>query len=227
MRHRRHTRRLNRTMEHRKALRRNMAQSLFEHGFLTTTVPKAKNLQPFAERLITMAVGVRKRLEADDPAGALRARRRIEALLTDRSYVPEDQRTAYAEMSDAARARSMRMTSGRRHRTGEPRGRLAFTGASIVRRLIETVAPRFEERPGGYTRLIRLPKPRLGDGAMQARLQFVGDEVPPMSVTKPRTSARKRRADSRYGFAVKVAKGWGKARSTAGASAADAVEPAV
>ena len=56
MRHRIHFRRFNRTMEHRKAMRRNMAQNLFEHGQIRTTLTKAKDLRPFVERIITMAV---------------------------------------------------------------------------------------------------------------------------------------------------------------------------
>ena len=204
------------------ALRRNMAQSLIEHGFLTTTLAKAKNLQPFVERLITIALRSRKSSAASDPAGALRARRIIEKVLVDRSFVPADHQADYNAMSDAMRAKTMRMASGRRHRTGEPRGRLAFTGASIVRRLLEDVAPRFTDRPGGYTRLIRLPSVRLGDASPQARLQLVGGEEPPMSVTKPKKSARHRRSDSRYAFAGKVLKSRAKGRPAQTAERAEA-----
>ncbi len=55
MRHLVARRKLNRTSEHRGALRRNMAQSLFEHGQITTTLAKAKDLRPFVEQLITLA----------------------------------------------------------------------------------------------------------------------------------------------------------------------------
>ncbi|MCH8829123.1 MAG: hypothetical protein IID45_06050, partial [Planctomycetes bacterium] len=61
--------------------------------------------------------------------------------------------------------KTLRMASGRRYRTGEPKGRLDFTAESVTHRLLFTVAPRFEDRPGGYTRLIRLPRRRLGDAA--------------------------------------------------------------
>ena len=60
MRHRIHHRKLNRTSEHRRALRRNLAQSLVEHGRVTTTLAKAKDVQPFVERLVTLAVKLRK-----------------------------------------------------------------------------------------------------------------------------------------------------------------------
>lgn len=208
MRHRIHQRKLNRTSEHRAAMMRNMAQSLFEHGQITTTIPKAKNLRPFVERLVTLAVKTRKMTAASDKAGALRARRSIHKLLSDRGIVPKDHRAAYEGMSDAQRAKTMRMQSGRRHRTGEPKGRLAFTAESVTHRLIETVAPRYEERPGGYTRLVRLAKKRIGDAAQLAVVQLVGDEEAPTSLTKPARSARRRRADARYSMAVKRAKSW-------------------
>lgn len=208
MRHRIRHRKLNRTSSHRKALHRNLAQSLIEHGRVTTTAPKACDLRPFFDRLVTLAVKVRKRRAANDDAGALRARRSIHRLLGDRSLVPKDYQDTYTGMSDAARARTMRMASGRRHRTGEPKGRLVFTGESVTHRLIETVASRLENRPGGYTRMIRLAKRRLGDNAPLAMVQIVGDEEAPTSLTKPRISTRRRQADARYAMAVKLAKGW-------------------
>lgn len=202
MRHRRdHRRSLSRTSEHRLALRRNMAQNLFEHGSITTTLPKAKNLRPFAERLIKLAVQVRQ-LAASDPARSLGARRRLHAMLAERSVIPAEHRDAYNAMSDAHRKQSLQMASGRRYRTGEPKGRLAFTGESINQRLIEKVAARFGDRPGGYTRIIRLSDWRVGDSAPLAVIQLVGDETPPGAVAKPKRSARRRKADARYSFAA-------------------------
>lgn len=225
MRHRVHHRKLNRTSEHRLALRRNLAQSLVEHGRVTTTLPKAKDMQPFVERLITLAVKLRKLGASGDAAGALRARRSIHRLLGDRSIIPAEHREAYNGMSDAGRARTLRMASGRRYRTGEPRGRLDFTAESVSHRLIETVAPKFEDRPGGYTRLIRLAKPRLGDDAARAIVQLLGDEDAPVSLTKAKKTARRKRADARYSFAIKSAKAWtGRGRSK-GKAEADKPEP--
>ena len=208
MRHRIKYRKLNRTSEHRKALRRNMAQNLIEHGQITTTLAKAKDIQPFFERLVTLAIKARSRVAADDPAGALRARRCIHRLLGDRGMIPKNHLEAYAGMSNAARAKSLRMASGRRYRTGEPRGRLTFTAQAVTYRLIETIAPRFEDRPGGYTRLIRLPQRRIGDSSKLATVQLVGDEEAPASLTKAERSARRRRADARYAMAIRLAKSW-------------------
>ncbi len=215
MRHRIHHKKLNRTSEHRAALHRQLAQSLFEHGQVKTTLPKAKDVQPFCEKLITLAVKVVKRSAAADQAGALSARRRIYRMLGDRCLIPAEHQGDYDAMSDAARAKTLRMASGRRYRTGEPKGRLAFTAESVMHRLIEKVAPKFEDRPGGYTRVIRLAKPRLGDNAPRAVLQLVGDETSPGPLTKPTASARRRRASVRYAFAIQESKSWGaKGRSS-------------
>ncbi|MDB5325852.1 MAG: rplQ [Phycisphaerales bacterium] len=73
-------RQLSRDTEHRIALRRNMAQSLFEHGKIKTTLPKAKEVQGFVEKLITLA---RK--------NTLTARRRVIAQLNDRRVTDENQ----------------------------------------------------------------------------------------------------------------------------------------
>jgi large subunit ribosomal protein L17 len=208
MRHRISKKKLNRTSSHRRAMQRNLAQSLFEHGQVRTTLPKAKDIRPFAERLITLAKKAR--------GGSLTARRQIHKLLSDRSAVPAEHRETYDSMSNAKRAAALRAVSGRRYRTGQPKGRLAFTGESVIHRLINTIAPRYEDRPGGYTRLIRLPDPRLGDHGPQAIVQLVGEEKSPGAVAKPVKTARARRADSRYSLAVKLARSKGKERKTKG-----------
>lgn len=206
MRHRIHFRRLNRTAEHRWALRRNLAQSLFEHGSITTTLPKAKTLQPFAEKLITMAVRAHQAKKAGKRHDELAARRSIEQLMGDRIMIPKEHRSDYESMSDAARAKTLRMPTGRRHRTGEAKGRLAFTADSVTRRLIEGIAPNFVDRPGGYTRIVRTASRRIGDASPLAVLQLVGKEESPGSLAKPEKGARRRKADSRYGMAIKLSK---------------------
>ncbi len=225
MRHRIHHRKLNRTSEHRKALLRNMAQNLIEHGQITTTLPKAKTLRPFFEKLLTLAVRARKYTAADDAAGALRARRALHKVLGDRSLIPKEHRDAYDGMSMAHRNKSVRMPNSRRYRTGQPKGRLSFTAESVTHRLIETIAPRFEDHPGGYTRLVRLPKRRIGDCAPLAVLQLIGEEEAPVSLTKPGKSARRRRADARYAMAGRTAKSWADKGRAADEQAAAKPEP--
>ncbi len=189
-------------------MQRNLAQSLIEHGQVKTTLAKAKDIKPFVEKLITLAVKVRTAAAASDNAASLRARRAIHSILGDRGIIPKAHREAYDVMTDAARAKTMRMASGRRHRTGEPRGRLAFTAESVTHRLIETIAAKYEDRQGGYTRLIHLSEKRIGDSSELAIVQLVGDEEAPTSLTKPQRSARRRRTDARYALAIRSAKKW-------------------
>lgn len=204
MRHRLAFRKLGRTMEHRKALRRNQAQSLFEHGQITTTLQKAKDLRPFAERMITLAKKARQ--------GDLAARRRLQRLLTERFFIPVEHQGEYDDMSNAGRRAVRRSRSGRHYRTGEGKGSLSFTVMAISHRLINEIAERYEDRQGGYTRIIRLAKTRVGDQGAQAILQLVGEEEVPSNVPKPAKSARRRRIDARYAAVVKS----GKKGQTAG-----------
>jgi len=190
-----------------------MAQNLIEHGSITTTVAKAKNLRPYFEKLVTLAIKARRAAAKGDKAGALQARRLIHAMISDRAIIPQAHREAYEGMSDAARGKSLRMSGGRRHRTGDPKGRLAFTAESVTHRLIEKVAPKFENRRGGYTRMVPLPTWRVGDGSMLAEVQMVGDEQAPTSLSKPKRSARSRRTEARYAHAAKLAKTWGATKS--------------
>ncbi len=198
MKHRVKSRKLNRTPSHHKAMQRNMAQSLIQHGKIRTTVQKAKDLRPFIEKLVTLARSAKQ--------GSITARRQIHKLLSDRSFVPADRQADYDDLSMAKRRRTLRAPSGRRYRTGQPKGKLAFTGESVTHRLINTIADRYSDRPGGYTRLIKLAQRRIGDGGELAILQFVGDEEAPGTLTKPGKTSRKLRADSRYALAVKLAK---------------------
>jgi len=127
MRHRVKGNQLSRTSSHRNAMIRNMAVSLIVHERITTTVPKAKNLRPVVEKLITLA-------------GEASVHRR---------------RLAFARLRDRA----------------------------AVSKLFDVLGPRFKERPGGYTRILKLAKPRLGDNGQRALIEFV--ERTPEAVEEP------------------------------------------
>ncbi|MBL1218657.1 MAG: 50S ribosomal protein L17 [Planctomycetes bacterium] len=144
MRHRVHGYKLNRDTEHRTAMFRNLAAGLFEHGQIETTHAKAKAVQPFAEKLITLA----KR-------GDLHARRRVVALLRDRIMCDDAEQITRDRYGDVTK------------------------GPKLVRHLFDNVAPKFSERNGGYTRIIKLSKRRIGDGSDLVLLQLVGDEEGP------------------------------------------------
>ena len=119
MRHRVHGRKLGRTSAHREAMFRNQLTALITHERITTTLAKAKELRPLAERMVTLA-----------RTGTLANRRRVMQTLTDKT---------------------------------------------IAKRLFDDVAPRFANRPGGYTRIVRIGR-RRGDNAELAIIEFVDYE---------------------------------------------------
>ena len=164
MRHRVQGRKLNRTTAHRRALRRNLVQSLIEHGEIRTTLVKAKEVRAFAERLVGLALD-----------GGLPARQRAIALLCDRQIIPAEHREEYDRLSDAKRAKVLRSRSGRRYRASTTRAGVKFTAESVVHKLFADVAPRFAERDGGYTRIVKLG-PRQGDAAPMVLLELVDYE---------------------------------------------------
>ena len=142
MRHRVAHRKLNRTSAHRRALRRSLVSNLIEHESIVTTLPKAKTVKAFAEKLITLA----KR-------DTLAARRRAIAMLNERRIADED-----AEQK------------------------------TIITKLFKILGPRFTDRPGGYTRIVRLSQRRLGDGSTRAVFQFVDQAIASTGVRARRTT---------------------------------------
>jgi large subunit ribosomal protein L17 len=116
MRHRISGRKLNRTSAHRQAMFANMAAALLKHEQISTTLPKAKDLRPYVERLITLG----KR-------GGLHARRQALAVLKD---------------------------------------------AKLTDKLFTTIAERYKERQGGYTRVLKAGF-RFGDAAPAAVIELV------------------------------------------------------
>ena len=136
MRHRVAHRKLGRVTEHRISMLRNQATALLLHEHLTTTVPKAKELRPFVERIITVAKRGLKAGVAN--AKELNARRLVMRDLQDRD---------------------------------------------VVSKLFDTLAPRFAERAGGYTRLMRVGF-RKGDAAEMALVELVGSEFNPRAAAE-------------------------------------------
>jgi large subunit ribosomal protein L17 len=133
---------LNRTSSHRVALRRNLAASLFEHETISTTMPKAKHVKSFVEKLITLA-----------KKGDLAARRRAISLLGNRNIVEE--------------------VDGEVKKKG-----------TVIGKLFSEIGPRYLDRAGGYTRIIKTAKVRLGDNSQLVLLQLVGQESKPEATEK-------------------------------------------
>ena len=120
MRHGNAHRKLNRTAEHRRAMFANMAAALIKHEQIVTTLPKAKDLRPIVEKLVTLA----KR-------GDLHARRQAIAQIRD---------------------------------------------VDMVKKLFAVIGPRYKERAGGYTRVLKAGF-RHGDSAPRAVIEFVERDV--------------------------------------------------
>lgn len=194
MRHRLAGRHLARTPAHHKAMRRNMAQSLFQYGEIETTLIKAKEIRPFVERLITLA-----------RRNTLHARQRVIALLGDRAALSKEEQEKYEAMSRAERARVLANRSGRRHRTGQVpaaynKNKYPFVAKSVVHRLFTEIAPRYKDRPGGYTRIVRLAKHRIGDNSDLAILQLVGNEEAVTASTRKSAMPRRQKAAERIRY---------------------------
>jgi len=149
MRHRVAGRRLGRTMEHRLAMRRNMVASLFQHETISTTIEKAKEVKPFAEKMITLA-----------KKGTLPARRRAIAMLGNRDIV---------DFKDGQAVRK----------------------GTVIGKLFSELGPRYLDRPGGYTRIIRLSLRRLGDNGQLVLLQLIGADESEKKHVRKRRSRKK------------------------------------
>ena len=199
MRHRIYGKQLNRTSAPRTAMMRNMAAGLFEHGQIETTLPKAKAVQGFAEKLITIA-----------KTKSLHSRRQLESKINDRNIfawaddpqVPEERKeNAIFAAPDASEIK--------RNRFGDLK-----KSPRLIEHLLQKVAPMFEGRDGGYTRIVKLDKHRLGDGSDLVLVMLVGNEDGPQ--IGGGVSGRRRQADKRTAFAEKLA---GSMTSTATAEA--------
>jgi large subunit ribosomal protein L17 len=145
MRHRVGHRKLGRVTDHRIAMLRSQAERLIRYEHIQTTVPKAKELRPFVERIITIAK--RGLAQGDTNGGALHARRLVQQDLQDRE---------------------------------------------VVSKLFDTIAPRFETRPGGYTRILRLGY-RRGDSAEVAQIELIGSEFNPNAETDKGAAAEEKK----------------------------------
>ena len=140
MRHQKKGRKLGRNSPHRTSMKRNMLMSLFSHERITTTIPKAKELRPYVERLITLA---KRGVATGDKIKSLHARRLIIARLGP---------VAKVELLD---------------KKGEA------TGITVIEKLFNDLALRFRDREGGYTRILKLTKRRLGDAGETAIIELL------------------------------------------------------
>ena len=165
MRHLKAHRKLGRTTEHRISMLRNLATSLINsrEDRIITTLPKAKELRPFVEKAITLSRRAAS-LDGDaSEAGGLHLRRQAAAFFHSGNY--------------------RRAIATRRGHTLPPR----TAGVAAVRRLFDELGERFKDRPGGYTRIIKMGR-RTGDGAELAIIELVDNA----REKEAQASARKR-----------------------------------
>lgn len=164
MRHRKRGRHLNRTPAHRRSLLRNLSRALITHEQITTTLPKAKELRPFVEKLITLAK--RAHLVVAQAAGqdeaevkkakirALHYRRQAMALLgpthgtgiwnKNGKWMEDPLNTSTKKSSD-----------------------------TVLKKLFRELGPRYADRPGGYTRILKQHYRRLGDAGVTAVIELL------------------------------------------------------
>ncbi len=133
MRHRKGGAKLGRNASHRLALYRNLTLALIRHERIITTLPKAKAVRPFVEKLITLA-----------KKGDLHARR----MAAQRLGPMADAEVKPGDDEDAD------------HRT-------------ILQKLFSDLGPRYADRPGGYTRIMKRHERRLGDGGFTAFIELL------------------------------------------------------
>src|SRR5262245_59392043 len=168
MRHRKAGRHLNRNAAHRRSLFRNLARALFTHESIVTTVPKAKELRPFAERLITLA-------------------KKADAVM--KGVGPENEKLdEKARRTKALHYRRQAMTLlGPTHGTGIWDKKDNTTGDTVLKKLFREIGPRFAERPGGYTRVVKQHYRRLGDAGATAVIELLkaGEKKVRMVEKKP------------------------------------------
>ena len=167
MRHLKAHRKLGRTSEHRHSMLRNLATSLINsrEERIVTTLPKAKELRPFVERAITLSRRARNLTE--DDAGALHLRRQAAGFFH-------------------AGNTSVASLTGKRGQLRPAR----TAGVAALRRLFNELGERYKDRPGGYTRILKLGH-RDGDAAELAIIELVDNprEIEAAEAAKKRAKA--------------------------------------
>lgn len=164
MRHGKAGRHLGRDSGQRRALYRNLMTELFRHERIKTTEAKARAVRPLAERLVTKARKARA-----DRVVELAKQRDVKKLSAWYNAKRADQLIALADQGEEDSLEKMAEQMALHAR----RQVLAVLhDKDVAHKLVEEIAPRFEDRPGGYTRMFKLGM-RQGDAAKMALLELV------------------------------------------------------
>ncbi len=167
MRHLKAHRKLGRDTEHRISMLRNLATSLINSrdDRIVTTLPKAKELRPFIEKAITLSRKAASLEGNGSEVQGVHLRR---------------QAAGYFHAGNFRRA-----IATRRGQTPPPRS----AGVAALRRLFDELGERYKERPGGYTRIIKMGR-RTGDGAELAIIELVDNARDKEAQASPRKKAK-------------------------------------
>jgi large subunit ribosomal protein L17 len=176
MRHRVAGKRLSRSGGHRKALYKNLITELLRHERIQTTDAKARAIRGHAEKLITLSRrgqvdAILERARAKDQRGleALVQKKRAEKLLAlvevteDIDLSGQEREAKNAELEAVVRGMGVHVRRQAAARLNDP---------EIVRKLFDELGPRYQDRPGGYTRILKLGM-RKGDAAKMALIELV------------------------------------------------------
>jgi len=164
MRHQKKGRHLKRSSDHRRALYRNLMTELFRHERIQTTEAKARAIRPLAERLVTKARKGRAERLVD-----LAQQGNVERLSAWFNPMRADQLITLAQQGEQ---KALADLAGQMALHARRQVLAVLTDKDVAHRLVDEIAPRFEDRPGGYTRMFKLGM-RKGDAARIAILELV------------------------------------------------------
>ena len=199
MRHQKAHRKLGRTTEHRMSMLRNLATSLINsrEERIVTTLPKAKELRPFVERAITLSRQAQNLDGDDSQARVLHLRRQAAGFFHAGNF----EQTALA---------------GKRGQL-----RLARTaGVAALKRLFDDLGERYKDRPGGYTRILKLGH-RAGDNAEIAIIELVDNPREILAIENARKRAKAAGGKKAGGSKRRT----GRAKTTDSEAASEPAEP--
>lgn len=164
MRHGKKGRHLGRSSGHRKALYRNLITELFRHERIQTTEAKARAVRPLAEKLVTKARKARPERVVD------LAKQRDEQKLS--AWFNAKRAQQLIELADGDDEKALEQMAQQVALHARRQVLSALSDKEVAHKLVEEIAPRFEDRPGGYTRMFKLGM-RQGDAAKIALLELV------------------------------------------------------
>ena len=164
MRHRKAGRHLNRNAAHRRSLFRNLSRALITHEKIVTTLPKAKELRPYVEHLITLAKRAHLAVKETEGKGEAEEKKaRLRALHL--------RRQAMAILGPTHGTGIWNKEDHPQDDPSAPPNKKSYD--SVLKKLFRELGPRYADRPGGYTRVLKQHYRRLGDAGATAVIELL------------------------------------------------------